>query len=178
MIDRAAAAATPPAAAEPTGDNAFWAERTYWRERFKDEIPGLQDYRLQEMLDAVAQRGSVAQRLEAFDVAEQHYRATSDSKGLMHLLTLVEATKSPEQQAAEAEVQSAAGLHLKQVDGVNRGVVPEPERLTEIFQTYAVAQGWIQPPVEPSAPTEEPAPRRAPTIARRGRIYGGGVQGV
>jgi hypothetical protein len=35
-------------------------------------------------------------------------------------------------------------LALQQVEGVPRGVVPEAGRLTEIFQNYAVSQGWTQ----------------------------------
>ncbi len=148
MIDRAAAAATSTPAPEPTGDGAFWAERSYWRQRFTDELPGLEASALRELLEDVVARGSVAQRLEAFDAAEKHYRAAGDAKGLTRLLELQEAAKSPEERAQQADAQTAAELHnllrqlaLQQRDGATRGVVPEAGRLTELFEGYAQGLG-------------------------------------
>jgi hypothetical protein len=149
LIDQAATAAkqTPPAG--PTLDAAGWQERSYWRTRYQREIASLDANRLRELVDTVAEQGSVPQRLELYDLAEQRYRELGDSRGLTRLYGVIEAGRSPEERAQRESVETATELHgllrqlrqlaLMQVESTGREVGGgiEPERLAEHLQAFA-----------------------------------------
>jgi hypothetical protein len=96
---------------EPDLDVSDWVARVYWRSRYATELLDLDETQLWDLVEEVAARGQVAQRLELYDLAERRYRDLGSTQGLSRLHALIEAGITPDERDRVSTLQVARELH-------------------------------------------------------------------